>query len=110
MIDKEFEELYDPETWDDESAEVHIPTRRPRAIISVPFSLDEIERIDTVACERGVRASALIREAVLGRVGYLQATTSTQSSEQVSRSLTPSTFTSGSMTQATSESELSTAT
>jgi hypothetical protein len=76
MISKEeLEELYDPDTWDDESAVVCPPVKNPRAIVSVPFTVDELRQVSEGARGRGLRMTTFIREAALERAGQRQSTT-----------------------------------
>jgi hypothetical protein len=76
MISKEeLEELYDLDTWDDESAVVCPPVKNPRAIVSVPFTVNELRQVSEGARGRGLRMTTFIREAALERASRYQSTT-----------------------------------
>lgn len=55
----------DPETWDWENAEVHEPSKRARAIVSVAFPGDAFDIVSDGAQRAGKKPSAFIREAAL---------------------------------------------
>ena len=64
-VDKEEEELMDPESWDDESLEVRQPAKKPRAVVSVAFPSADFELVSAKAREQGATVSGYIRKAAL---------------------------------------------
>ena len=64
-VDKEEEELMDPESWDDDSLVVRQPTKKPRAIVSVAFPSADFELVSAKAREQGATVSGYIRTAAL---------------------------------------------
>ena len=62
-VDKEEEELMDPESWDDDSLVVRQPTKKPRAVVSVAFPSADFELVSAKAREQGVTVSGYIRRA-----------------------------------------------
>jgi hypothetical protein len=76
MDEREIEELQDPETWDDETAEVLPPATEPRVVVPVSFTPEEFARVARFAREQGAKTSACIRDAVLDRVDQAEPTQS----------------------------------
>ena len=66
-LDKEEEELMDPDTWDGGSVEVRKPVKKPRAVVSVAFPASDFELVAAKAREQGKTVSAFVREAALSR-------------------------------------------
>ena len=67
MNEKELQELKDPATWDSEHGEERAGARTSRAVVSVVFSADEFKEVAARARKRGMKLSAYIRDAALGR-------------------------------------------
>jgi hypothetical protein len=65
---KELKELEDPETWDDETTEVHPPAKRGRAVVSVAFPRKDFSRVAQAARAQGLKTSEFIRQAALARL------------------------------------------
>lgn len=67
MSDKDLQELENPESWDD-AAEVLPPVKPQRAVVSVPFSREDFERVVEHAHNEGMKTSEFIRQAALARL------------------------------------------
>ena len=65
MNDERIEELKDPNEWDFESAEVHRPVKKPRAIVSVAFPREDFELVSERASQLGMKTSEFIRVAAI---------------------------------------------
>jgi hypothetical protein len=65
MHEKELRDLQDPNSWDDENAEVHPAVESPRAVVSVSFSREDLQRVSEFARSHGKKVSTIIREAAL---------------------------------------------
>jgi hypothetical protein len=68
MDEREIVELQDPESWDDETAEVLPPETAAKVVVPVSFTPEEFARVARFAREQGAKTSACIRDAVLDRV------------------------------------------
>ncbi len=66
-VDREEEELMDPASWDDDTAEVRQPIRKPRAVVSVAFPAADFELVAARARENGVTVSGYIRSAAVAQ-------------------------------------------
>ena len=66
-VDREEEELMDPSSWDDDTAEVRQPVRKPRAVVSVAFPSVDFELVAAKAREEGVTVSGYIRQAAVAQ-------------------------------------------
>ena len=67
MDEKELRELQDPNSWDDDSAELHPAVKNPRAVVSVSFAQDDLRKVSEFARAQGKKVSTFIREAALER-------------------------------------------
>jgi hypothetical protein len=63
MDEQELRELQDPETWDE--GEMRPPVASPRAIMAVPFNVDDLELVAQAARQRGVSPIAFMHEAAV---------------------------------------------
>lgn len=68
MSENEVKNLEDPGEGDWENAEVRMPEKAPRAVVSVAFDRGDFERIAAKARGLGEKTSEYIREAALARV------------------------------------------
>ena len=66
-IDEEEADLMDPASWEEDSAEVRKPVKKPRAVVSVAFQSADFEIVATKAREQGKTVSGFIREAALSQ-------------------------------------------
>ena len=66
-MSKRHEELRDPENWSFTDEQTVPRSRAARAVVSVAFSRDEVERIQEYARDRGLKLSQFIREAALAQ-------------------------------------------
>jgi predicted DNA binding CopG/RHH family protein len=66
MSDKELQELQDPESWSDES-EVRPAVKPQRAVVSVSFSREDLDRVAEHAQREGMKTSEFIRQAALNQ-------------------------------------------
>lgn len=66
-VDSEEEELMDPASWDDDTAEVRKPVKKPRAVVSVAFPATDFELVAAKAREGGLTVSGYIRQAAVAR-------------------------------------------
>ncbi len=66
------ETLEQPESWDLEKAERHLPSKGGRAIVSVAFSRDDLRRVAECAEKLGMRTSEFIRQAALEKASRPQ--------------------------------------
>ena len=62
------DQLEDPEQWDWEHAEVHLPVKSPRVVLSVAFPSQHFEIVARCAEQMGKKLSEFVREAALERV------------------------------------------
>jgi hypothetical protein len=60
----ELKELQDPSTWED-AGDVRPAVKSSRAVVSVAFPREDLERIATEAERRGMKTSEFIRAAAL---------------------------------------------
>jgi predicted DNA binding CopG/RHH family protein len=66
MDERELKELQDEESWDDDKVR---PAAKPqRAVVSVAFSRDDLERVATYAQQHGMETSEFIRRAALSQM------------------------------------------
>lgn len=66
-VDREEEELMDPESWDDDAPEVRQPVKKPRAVVSVAFPAADFELVAAKARENGATVSGYIRQAAVAQ-------------------------------------------
>lgn len=59
------EELQNPENWDYDKAVVMEAIKRPRAVVSVSFSADDLDVVSEAAAKSGMKTSEYIRKAAL---------------------------------------------
>ena len=64
-MSEEEKELQNSETWDFGQAVVSPGTRKPRAVVSVAFSRDDLEQVATAARQSDMKISEFIRSAAL---------------------------------------------
>ena len=67
MNTEPLEELENAENWDFDSAETRPPVKAARAVVSVPFSRQDYEKVALCAEQTGERISEFIREGALQR-------------------------------------------
>jgi len=65
MNDSDLLELEGPANWSEDEGEVHQPVPEPRAVVSVPLSLRDLERLENEALAHGLRLPEFIRHAAL---------------------------------------------
>lgn len=63
--EREIQELGDPDNWDLDSEEIQVPSRPPRAVVSVAFSREDFERVAARADDQDKPLSSMIREIVM---------------------------------------------
>lgn len=68
MDEKELSDLENPDSWDDNSIEVHQPVKDPRAVVSVGFAPDDFRLVSKYAKAHGKKVSVFIREAALDQI------------------------------------------
>jgi len=71
--DHDFDEFADPASWEDEGF-VLPPAKNPRAVVSVPFALDEVALLERAVNASGLRLTEFIRQAALSRAASNEAT------------------------------------
>jgi len=64
-MDRELEELQNPDNWDNEQIEVREPVKNPRSVVSIAFQADDFRRVSRYAREHGMKISEFIRAAAL---------------------------------------------
>jgi S-methylmethionine-dependent homocysteine/selenocysteine methylase len=64
-LDDEERELMDPNSWDWDNAIEGVPAPDPGLILSIPFTGDEISRIEPTAHAKGMSVFAFIKQAAL---------------------------------------------
>src|SRR4051812_37619996 len=57
------EELQEQQNWDWDKVERHALVKQPRAVVSVPFSRQDFERLAAYARQQGTTVSGAIRQA-----------------------------------------------
>lgn len=68
MSDRDWGTNQDGDEWAFERAEVHEPSKSPRAVVSVAFPRDDFDRVSEAAGISNMKVSEFIRIAALERV------------------------------------------
>lgn len=63
MDAEELREWQDPETWDE--GELRPPVASPRAVVAVPFDVDDFAQVVDAARRRGLTPVAFVQRAAL---------------------------------------------
>lgn len=63
MDEQELRELQDPETWDE--GETRPPVASPRAVVAVPFLVNDFRQVAPAARQRDLSPVAFIHQAAL---------------------------------------------
>ena len=65
MTNDELKQLQDDESWDASQASLRSPVRNARAVVSVAFAREDLDRVSARAEELGMKTSEFIRHAAL---------------------------------------------
>ena len=65
MIDHDFEELENPETWADDEGFIHPPVVNPGAQLMIRLTIPELRQIESAAIARGLTVIDYIRKAAI---------------------------------------------
>jgi hypothetical protein len=68
MDKPDIDELQDPETWDNDTAQVLSPSESPKVVVPVSFTPTEFASLSRFARDHGVTTSECIRDAILDRI------------------------------------------